>query len=111
MSDKNPWDDPTAAPIKVERKPRERSVQQRGDRYAKSLGFEAYKVRVVGQDGFPDKVYMGHGLTIWWEWKKKGKKPEPHQYNRMTELRAAGQVHVGWSDNFEEFKNYVDALL
>lgn len=106
----DPWDS-DAPLVKITRPVRERTVEQRGDRYAKKFGFKAYKLKVVGQDGFPDKVYLGRGKMLWWEWKKLGEEPEPHQYERMKELREAGQKNVGWSGNFEDFKTAFDKLF
>lgn len=106
-----PWAGEAPPAVKVVRKVREKRIEERGNEYAKKLGFEAYKFRVIGQDGFPDRMYPGHGIIVWWEWKKRGKTPEPQQYRRMDELRAAGQKYVGWSDNFEEFKRFMDALV
>jgi hypothetical protein len=97
-------------PVKITRAKRERHYEDTGNRYAKSKGFEVYKVRFVGQSGFPDRLYMKKGKKqLWWEWKRPDEKPEPLQYTRMTELRETG-AEVGWSDNVQDFKDALDRL-
>ncbi len=106
----DPWDS-DAPLVAISRPVRERTTEERAKRYAKKHGIAAYKLKVIQQDGFPDDVFLGNGKMLWWEFKKKGEKPEPLQYTRMDELRAAGQKHVGWSDSFDDFKNEFDRVF
>lgn len=99
---KDPWDVETG-PRPVTRVKRERTVERAGDLLAERRGYEALKVRVMGQDGFPDKWYVRKGHTLIWEWKKLGEVPEGLQPLRLEWLAEVG-YDVGWSDNVAEFE-------
>ncbi len=59
-------------------------------------GYIHRKVSYVGRRGAPDRVFMGHGRTIWIEFKAKGEEPEPHQVreHRAMRLHGGAEVHV-----------------
>ncbi len=97
--------------VKPKKLRKERTRESAGNRYAKSLGWDCYKVRFVGQAGFPDRLYMKRGSNkkLWWEWKKVGESPDARQLQRIEELRATGDP-VGWSSDIDIFKKAIDEL-
>lgn len=70
-------------------------VQKPVVRYAKSLGWLAWKMKIEGINGCPDYAFMRRGVIIWIEFKAPGEKPTAQQVLRHEELRAQGfDVHV-----------------
>lgn len=71
--------------------------------YAKIRGWLAIKVTTPSKNGWPDFYYLRRGRHVWVEWKKFGEEPDPHQIERIREIKEhGGEVYV--FDNLEDFK-------
>ena len=51
-----------------------------------------------GERGYPDRIFIKEGVTVWLELKQPGKKPGDAQNYRIDQLDKAG-ANVGWSDS------------
>jgi len=80
-------------------------IEQPARRWMIARGWIFDKVSSATRDGWPDRVAIKYGLTIWVELKAPGKKPEPHQVEVHEMLRAVGATVV-WFDDLETFKAY-----
>ena len=58
---------------------------------ARRLGYEAYKFVSPGNDGVPDRIIMGYGLTIYAELKTDSGRLSPIQRVQVRKLRKLGQ--------------------
>ena len=69
---------------------------------AEAAGYYVRKVKWVGVDGAPDRLFSRDDRgTIFIEFKKKYKEPRRRQLNEHRDMRAAGiEVHV--CDNIED---------
>jgi hypothetical protein len=56
-------------------------------------------MKYTGERGYPDRIFIKNGTTVWVELKSPGKKPNQTQTYRMTKLKEAGAL-VTWGDNF-----------
>lgn len=71
-----------------------------------SLGGVALKYSNPNQAGFPDRLVLLPGRTLWVELKSAGEKPRPLQIQRHEQLRSLGQeVYVADS------RDKIDKLL
>lgn len=76
-------------------------VQNPVSAYAVSRGWLAWKMKIEGRNGCPDKWFFKDGRLIIVEFKDEGKPRQPQQVRRARELEAAGfEVHV--IDNYED---------
>ena len=97
-------------------------------KYAEQQGWLHYKMNVIGQRGWPDRVFLKrkqlimqniskpiqttqitfYGLSLYVEFKVKGKKPNKLQKHRLLQLEDAG-VETAWIDDFNKFKRLLDS--
>jgi hypothetical protein len=79
--------------------------------YAESQGCEAYKLRIDGTNGFPDRtILIPGGWTLFIEFKKPGGSLRPAQKKTIKRLLQLGHaVHV--CDSFEDAKQILDQTL
>ena len=71
--------------------PLERDAEDRFVTWIESLGFEAWKLRIDGRDGFPDRTVVTDQGTAFFEFKRPGGKLRPQQrqlIRRLGELKA-----------------------
>lgn len=79
----------------------------------KKLGVYGLKLHVVGQRGYPDRVFLipgGRPLLI--EFKRPGEVPrdlQAHIHKRLRKLGYQVEVHDDWRDAFEAVKQAVEA--
>ena len=77
--------------------------------WAEANDWLALKVNILGNVGWPDRIFIGHGsVTTYIEMKRRGKKPTRMQFYRMKLLAERGH-NVGWFDNAEAAINFLDA--
>lgn len=58
----------------------------------------------VGLDGWPDRVFIRDGRTVWWEFKiPTGGVLSPKQIHRIEQLAEHG-AEVHWGGDLERFK-------
>ena len=79
----------------------EKKIEKKVCDYAKKNGFLALKINVVGERGWPDRLFIDpDGWCVWIEFKAPGKKPDPIQQHRMEDLMNRG-IPVFVIDNEE----------
>jgi len=65
------------------------------------------KVNVMGNAGYPDRIFLFPKHAAWLEFKRAGEEPSKLQYARIAELEALGYV-VGWVDNEADGRAFID---
>ena len=65
---------------------REAVVERYFKKRCESEGFLCYKFTSPGTDGVPDRVIIGHGLTVFVELKAPGEKPRKLQVHTFDEM-------------------------
>lgn len=87
----------------------ESSTEGKSVDYAESIGYISLKVRVTGQRGWPDHLFINpYGHHVWIEFKKKGKKPRKLQAHRLKQLHEQG-ASAYWTDNYEDAKRILNS--
>lgn len=82
-------------------------VQKPVVRYARSKGWLAWKMEIVGINGCPDYFFFRAGRVVIIEFKKPGKPRRKQQELRAADLAAAGfEAHL--VDNVEQGKAIFD---
>jgi len=84
-------------------------VQKPVVRYAKRLGWLAWKMKIEGINGCPDYWFFRGGVTVIIEFKAPSKEPTVQQCRRRKELRAAG-FHVHVIDNPDAGRTLLDSF-
>lgn len=63
--------------------------------WAEDHGWEVRKVKWLGRDGAPDRVFFGYGRTVWIEFKRPGEEPRPNQVREHRRMAKGGaKVHA-----------------
>lgn len=68
----------------------EGTVEDHMAKRAKQRGFLYYKFTSPSTNGVPDRILIGHGLTVFVELKAPGKKPRKLQDIVIADMRAHG---------------------
>ncbi|MCR9200710.1 MAG: VRR-NUC domain-containing protein [Planctomycetaceae bacterium] len=93
--------------------PLEISEERRFVRHCESLGLEALKLRIDGQDGFPDRTVFHDGRTIYFEFKraKTGKlRPQQRRWKkRLEQLGFEVIVPTSFEQAREELERWMAA--
>jgi hypothetical protein len=88
----------------------EKDIEGNVVRWAAKRGFLTLKVKFA-DIGYPDRLFISpKGHTIFIEFKVPGKKPDPIQNFRLSQLRARG-IPAYWADTFIEAVNILKAAL
>ena len=69
---------------------RESVVEKYLKKRCEAEGFLCYKFTSPGTDGVPDRVLIGHGMTVFVELKAPGEKPRKLQIHTFEEMRKHG---------------------
>jgi hypothetical protein len=85
----------------------ESAIEQNVSRYAETLGMMVLKLNVIGSRGWPDRLYMYQGRTLFIEFKRLKAKPEKAQEYIHAKLRNQG-FHVTVVDNVKQGRDIVD---
>ena len=89
---------------------REAVVERYFKKRCEAEGFLCYKFTSPGTDGVPDRVIIGHGLTLFVELKAPGEKPRKLQVHTFEEMRKHGaRVYV--IDTKEGVNEFLSDLL
>lgn len=73
----------------------EGAVERHFIRSAEREGYEYYKFTAPSKDGVPDRIIVGHGVTLFVELKAPGEKPRKLQREQFKKMRRGGaQVYV-----------------
>lgn len=90
----------------------EANLQSSAKRYAKKIGWRAYKFSSPGNAGVPDMIFIyekNKAARIWFvEFKAPGKEPTELQEDVMGEFIKCG-FDVSWFDSLKLFKKALDA--
>lgn len=87
---------------------RESTIEKAVNKYARSLGWLAYKFTSPSNRGVPDSLYIKDGLTQYIEFKAPCKQLRPLQVEIVKRFKAHGAiVHV--VDSIEQGKGIFDA--
>ncbi|WHM53106.1 holliday-junction resolvase/ endonuclease [Xanthomonas phage XAP3] len=85
---------------------RESKVEKRCCEYATGRGWWVSKFTAPGKKAVPDRLFIRNGVVLFVEFKRPGKEPTVQQAHRHKQMRENG-ANVTWTDNFEDFKNYI----
>lgn len=89
----------------------EKEIEKKVCQYAQKKGFLTPKINVVGERGWPDRLFIDpDGWHVYIEFKAPGKAPDPIQIYRQSEL-AKRNVMVLVVDDEEQGKSYVDDMV
>jgi len=85
----------------------ESAIEKAVCRTAKNNGWWAIKMNLMGVTGFPDRMFLGAGMSMFFvEFKAPGKKPRPMQQFMIKKLTNLGfKVYV--IDNIEKGNDIV----
>jgi hypothetical protein len=91
--------------------PLEKEIEKKVCDYAKSKGCYVRKFVSPNNRSVPDRIIIAPGGAVGFlELKRGGQKPTKAQEVEMEALEKVGAV-VGWCDNVERGKMFVDTLL
>ena len=89
---------------------REKTIEAKLIKAAKSMGGIALKFVSPGCDGMPDRlVLLPHGKLAFIELKAPGRRPRPLQEKRKRQLEALG-FSVFCIDNIEQIGGIIDEI-
>jgi hypothetical protein len=57
-------------------------------------------MKYTGERGYPDRIFVREGVTVWVELKREGKEPTKFQYHQIKQLLNNG-AHAYWTDSLE----------
>jgi len=84
--------------------PKESVIERKVCDYAKAHGFLSYKFTSPQRRSVPDRLFISkHGVVVFIEFKRKGKKPTEGQAREIARLKDQG-VAVFVVDNVDEGK-------
>ena len=79
--------------------------------YARGRQCMAPKIGMVGERGWPDRLFIAaNGYTLWIEFKRRGEEPDDLQLAIIEKLRHHGQ-HVEVCDDVTQGKLLIDELV
>lgn len=91
--------------------PLEKEIEKKIGDYVKKNGGLYMKFTSPATPSVPDRIIVFKPDRVGWlELKRKGQKPTPKQHAKMAELASKGCT-VGWVDNVEDGKRFVDKLM
>jgi len=85
----------------------ESAIEDEVSRYAMRMGIMTLKLNVSGRRGWPDRIYLCRGQTMFIEFKRLGHKQTPAQQREHTRLTNQ-HVDVIVVDSIEEGKLLID---
>jgi len=98
-------------PLKI----RERDIEEKVVRYAKSRGCLIYKFSSPSHRGVCDRIIIGPRGLLFLELKRPGEKPTALQHKFLSEVAgrlsvfpASHYIHTGWADNHADAWTLID---
>lgn len=88
----------------------ERDVERPVVRWAQAHGIIVLKLNLIGNTGWPDRLFLYRGQTVFIEFKRPGGKLERNQPQRVATLRQAGFT-VGVFDDKHEAIRFLEATF
>jgi len=89
--------------------PLESNLEQKVSDYAKQLGVLTLKLNVLGQVGWPDRLYLFKGRVLFIEFKRQGEQPRKVQVYVHNRIRSHGFT-VDVVDNVQQGNASIDHL-
>lgn len=87
----------------------EKDIEKKVSEYAKKLGWLGTKLNSESARGWPDRLYVRNGVTVFIEFKRKGGRISALQKKRMYDLKQQNmRAYTVW--NVEEGKDLFDNL-
>jgi hypothetical protein len=83
----------------------ESDIEKDGKDWAESQGWLTMKY--TGERGYPDRIFIKDGVTVWCELKRHGKEPTKFQEYKAMKLYQAG-AKVFWTDSLEGLQNILE---
>ena len=90
------------ATVKQKARRMERQLENACVKWAKGAGWISLKMNVMGQRGWPDRMFIKGGKVVFVEFKAPSKKPNKLQANMLQTLRNAG-MYAFWNSDFVGF--------
>jgi hypothetical protein len=75
--------------------------------WAQSQGWLTMKY--TGERGYPDRIFIKGGATIWVELKREGNEPTKAQRYKIRKLKEAG-ADAYWTDSLEGLQTILESL-
>jgi hypothetical protein len=89
----------------------EKEIEKAVCEYAHIFGILTPKIQVVGERGWPDRIFIDErGVHIWVEFKKEMELPTPIQVHRMQQLAERDTLAVVICE-IQAGKELVDAMV
>lgn len=89
----------------------EKEIERHVCAYAQEVGILTPKIQVIGERGWPDRLFIdSSGAHVWVEFKKMDEMPEPIQLYRMEQLAERNVLSIV-IDNVEAGEGLVDAMV
>jgi hypothetical protein len=88
----------------------ERDIEQQFVRYAESMGFKAKKLRIDGENGWPDRTIFTPVGVLFIEFKKPGGRLSRKQRKWINALRRLGFV-AEVATSFEQARKVLNDFL
>ncbi len=89
----------------------EKDIERKSSDYAESIGYISLKINVVGQRGWPDRLFINpYGNHVWIEFKKLGEKLSKIQEHRLHQLWDKN-TEAHYTDNYKDACDILDAAL
>jgi hypothetical protein len=96
--------------VKYEKKTKENDIESYLGEKSKENDFLYYKFKSPANSGVPDRIMIGHGMTIFVELKKPGEKPRKLQERVISRMKEHGaSVYV--IDTKEKVDGLFDEIL
>lgn len=74
---------------------RESKLERKAKEWAEDNGWLTMKY--TGEKGYPDRIFIKEGVTVWMELKAPGRELSPMQHYRLRVLRDAG-ARAHWNN-------------
>lgn len=88
----------------------ERDVENPVVRWAQAHGIIVLKLNLIGNTGWPDRVFLYKGMMVFIEFKRPGEKLRRNQPARVASLRDAGFI-VGVFDDSKAAIAFLEATF
>jgi hypothetical protein len=89
---------------------RELAVEGAVVKWAKARGILVLKLNLIGNTGWPDRLFLHEGRVVFIEFKRPGEKLRRNQPQRVAELRQRGFT-VGVYDDISSAIAFLEATL
>jgi hypothetical protein len=84
---------------------RESKLERKSAAWAQSQGWLTMKY--TGERGYPDRIFIKEGVTVWIELKREGEEPTRVQYYQMKRLKDRG-AYAYWTDSLEGLQTILE---